>query len=499
MHTPVDARARADAHRLSWVTILAYVAPSLSLAAVGMPLVVHLPQFYASKEIGLTMAATGAAFGFMRLLDVFIDPIAGYVSDQLRTKWGRRRPMMALGTPLLALGLWMVFVPGGPVSVYHLSFWLFVMYLGWSMTVIPHLSWGSELSGEYHERSRVYGFSQASTVAGMVGVLFLPAILEWTGVHDHGVQIMAMAAFAVVTLIPTAYWCVFGVPEPEVKLKTRAGFFPTLKFVLSNGAMRRVILVDLVESMNQGLRGLLFFYFTGAALAVPHASNTLLLIYFLTGVLCIPIWIALSRRIGKHRALMAAYAYSLCVAPILLFIPAGDTVAVGIALALSGATYGAPAFLIRSMMADVADADSATNNTERAGLMYSFLALTSKLGIALPALGLPLLAVIGFDPKAAAIDASTAENLRIFYIALPVLFALTCFVLVRGYPIGEREHRELREEIERRRRESKAGEHLESSILAASGVYAEATTTVPTPSDDPLDPPGDESDEPKNG
>ncbi|HTQ15653.1 MAG TPA: MFS transporter [Rhizomicrobium sp.] len=468
--------------RVDLSRIVTYALPSFALAAVGMPLVVHLPAFYASSEVGLGLAA-GSVFGFMRLLDVFVDPTCGYISDQIHTRFGRRRPMLALGAPLLALGLWMVFVPGGPVSAVHLGFWLFVMYLGWSMCVIPHLSWGSELSGAYHERSRIYGWVQALTVAGMVGVLVIPAILEIAGVHDHGTQIMAMAAFSVATLLPGVALCVIFVPEPEVKLGTRAGFFRTLKFVLRNRAMRRVILIDLVEGMNQGMRGVMFFYFADIVLALPRAANSLLLLYFVSGVLCMPVWMKLSRRLGKHRALMAAYVYGCCMSPLMFFIPPGNVMFAAVVLVVTGVTYGAPAFLIRSMMADVADADAAENNTERAGLMYSFLALTAKLGIALPALALPVLGLLGFNPNAAHFAPQVVSNLRAFYILVPVGLALTCLAIAAGYPIGEREQRALRAEVDRLRAGS-GGERQapgEGDIMA--GIVAVRADAPPTDSD----------------
>lgn len=452
--------------RIGTLRVLAYVLPSFALAAVGMPLVVHLPQFYASREVGLSLTATGAIFAGLRFFDVFVDPVAGYASDQWRTPFGRRRPMMVLGAPLLAIGIWMVFVPGGPVTPLHLGFWLFAMYLGWSTTLIPHLSWGSELSGEYHERSRIYGWMQAATVTGMVGVLVLPAILEHAGVRQHSIQIMWMAIFSIAMLLPGVAWCVSTVPEPPVTLKTRAGLLPTLRFVLSNGAMRRVIAVAFLEALNQGTRGVTFFYFAGIGLGVPQAANTLLLVYFVTGVACIPIWIALSRRIGKHRTLIAAYAYGLCISPLLFVVPAGNVLAIGVALALTGSTYGASDFLIRSMMADVADADAAQNNAERAGLMYSFLTLTAKLGIASAALALPALAFLGFDPKAAHFSPQIVETLRIFPIAIPMALAAVSLFLVVGYPIGEREQRALRDEIERRR------------ALGSTDVSANATTVL---------------------
>jgi Na+/melibiose symporter-like transporter len=326
-----------------------------------------------------------------------------------------------------------------------------LMYVGWSATVIPHLSWGSELSPDYHERSRIYGWSQFSTVAGMMLVLVLPAILENAGITQRATQITAMAIFAIAMLVPSVVLCLAAVPEAKVKLSTRASLWPTLKFVLGNHAMRRVMALDLLEALNQGARGATFFFFANLALSLPRYSNTLLLTYFLSGVVCLPLWIALARRIGKHQALSVSYVYGLCTAPLIYFIPAGNFGFALVGLALAGVSYGAPAFLIRAMMADVADADAVQNNAERAGLMYSFLSLTSKFGLGWSVfIAFAILNAFGFDPKMAHPPAPVLDHLRLVYVLVPAALALVCLLLALRYPIDEHEQRRLRDEIEQR-------------------------------------------------
>jgi GPH family glycoside/pentoside/hexuronide:cation symporter len=465
-------------HRLSALHLLAYVLPSIPLAAVGLPLAVHLPQFYASRAIGLGMSITGVIFAVMRIFDVFIDPITGYWSDRWRTRFGRRRPLIMLGAPILALGIWMVFVPGGPVGVAHLCFWLFVMYLGWSMTVIPHLSWGAELSPDYHERSRVYGWSQVSTLVGFLGVLIVPAILEH-GKASESLQVMSMAIFAIVLLLPSIALCLGLVPEPEVKLRTHAPLIPTLRFLLKNRAIRSVMAVDLIESTNQGARGAMFIYFARFALGEPKWGSSLLLIYFVSGIVFIPGWIALSRRIGKHRTLICCYVYGILSAPMLFLIPPGDLkVAIPIFI-LTGVTYGAPAFLLRSMMADVADADAAENGAERAGLMYSFLSLTSKFGLGWAVgIAFPILALMGFDPKQVNPPAAI-EHMRIFYILLPMLLASLSLSVMLGYPLDETRQRALRDAIEMRRRtHTSADDFMPPGLLPGGAALASDSEAV---------------------
>ncbi len=467
-----SAAPSASGRRVPWFQIFSYVAPSLPLAAVGMPLVVHLPQFYASHEVGIPLAMTGFVFMVLRMIDVFFDPLAGFVSDRWRTRWGRRKPMMALGTPLLAIGLWFVFVPGGPVSPWYLGFWLFVMYLGWSSTVIPHLSWGAELSTEYHERSRIYGWSQASTVIGMVGVLVLPAILENAGTFSMAAQVMAMAVFSIVFLLPTVVLNLWFVPEPEVKLNTHAGILPTIRFLMNNGSFWRVIGADLLVSTSAGATGAMFFFFSRLALDLPKISGTLLLAYFVTGCVCIPLWIRLAHRVGKHRALMVSFVYSCLTMPILLFVPAGSFAWALAAFLVIGINYSAPTFLLRSMMADIADADTAETNAERAGVMYSFLALTAKLGFAI-AVGVTFsaLSAVGFDPKIVNTP-EAIDHMRMVYVIIPVVVHLLGLAVLYGYKLDETKQRRLREEIEQRR---------SAPHPASPGIYAAdpVTGTVP--------------------
>lgn len=477
----MTTRGFADdrAGRIGTYHLLAYILPAVPLAALGMPVVVHLPQFYASREMGLSLGVTGAVFSLMRILDVFIDPVMGYWSDRWRTRFGRRRPLVLLGAPILALGIWMTFVPGGPVSVVHLCFWLFVMYFGWSMTLIPHLSWGAELSSDYHERSRVYGWSQVATILGFAAVLVAPAILEHGARASMSEQVFSMAVFAIAVLIPAVLICVATVPEPPIRLGTHAKLMPTLAFLLKNEAIRRVMAVDLIESTSQGARGAMFFFFIRIALDLPRWAGTLLLVYFLSGVICVPLWILLSRRIGKHKALLASYVYTFATAPLLFLLPKGDMGLTLLVLAINGVNYGAPAFLLRAMMADVADADTAENNAERAGLMYSFLSLTSKFGLGWSVgIAFAALSWMGFDPKIVNVS-QAIEHMRLFYIVLPVACGILNMVVMLGYPLDEARQRNLRAEIERRREFAKPpGAERSSDVMSAAGGLASHSNSL---------------------
>jgi Na+/melibiose symporter-like transporter len=94
--------------RSSW-TLAAFAAPSLPLAALGLPLVVYLPEYYVS-ELGLSLSVVGSAFLLVRVADIILDPILGGMMDRTRTGIGRFRPWLAAAAPVLMLAAYFLFM-----------------------------------------------------------------------------------------------------------------------------------------------------------------------------------------------------------------------------------------------------------------------------------------------------------------------------------------------------------------------------------------------------
>ena len=96
--------------RLPLSQLLSYGAPGFAIAALGLPLYVYLPSFYAS-EVGVSLATVGAILWLARIFDVITDPLIGTLSDRLSLPGGRRKPWAAVGAPLLLVGCWFLFIP----------------------------------------------------------------------------------------------------------------------------------------------------------------------------------------------------------------------------------------------------------------------------------------------------------------------------------------------------------------------------------------------------
>ena len=99
----------------------AYGILGLPLAALGLPMVVYLPPHYAALP-ALGTGIVGAIIFVARLFDMGTDPLIGWASDRFPTRWGRRKPWIVAGTPLLMLAAWFLFVPPESAGRLYLLF-----------------------------------------------------------------------------------------------------------------------------------------------------------------------------------------------------------------------------------------------------------------------------------------------------------------------------------------------------------------------------------------
>src|SRR5690348_1559963 len=150
-----------------------FAAASIPTAAVATPLSVYIPNYYTS-HLALPLAVVGGVVALVRLIDLGFDLLIGIAINATRTPFGRFKPWMMAGAPVLAVSVYAIFMAEPGVTAAYLGIWLLVLYSGWSMVSVGHASWAAALFPEYHARSRIYGLMQAVGVGGLVGILLLP-------------------------------------------------------------------------------------------------------------------------------------------------------------------------------------------------------------------------------------------------------------------------------------------------------------------------------------
>ena len=138
------------------------------------PAIVFIPRFYAS-DVGVPLAMVGMFILIARIVDVFTDPLMGYISDRTRTRIGRRRPWVILATPIMMLSIYRLYMPPEGVDGWYMFGWMVLLGIGTTMMLIPYYAWGAELSTDYNERSRVTGWRAGLGAFGQLTAQAVPA------------------------------------------------------------------------------------------------------------------------------------------------------------------------------------------------------------------------------------------------------------------------------------------------------------------------------------
>jgi Na+/melibiose symporter-like transporter len=469
---------------------------------VGLPMAVYLPAVYADSEgFGLSLAFVGLVLVFARLFDGITDPIVGFISDRIRTPWGRRKPFVLLGMPIYIFGICMLFIPPvtfSEINVMGLSFnsgypWMLVMlvivYIGATIKDVPYSAWGAELSPDYNERTLVTSWRESFSVTGALIGAFTPAIIFFFG-YTRPADAVFFLSIAIAVVMPVLVLnTVISVPEFKIveASKDKISLKDSLKYVWRNAPYRRLVIAFLFSTIGAAMTNTLSFFFVKHVLLAGDLFGFYLAPYFVSQLVAIPLWFKLSRRIGKHRATMVAIGWYalwssliplIAIAPLVWFdafqiqhlltflpedsyhstiayfegVPTGKFLFFILVMCLKGSSIGALSALPYAMAADVVDLDAAKTGKRQGGAYFSIWSMTRKLAYALGLfIGTSLVVFWGFDSLADPLNTTNTPfsliMLAVTYSVIPALFKFMAMPLFWNYPLTEEKVLEIQGDL----------------------------------------------------
>jgi GPH family glycoside/pentoside/hexuronide:cation symporter len=447
-----EPKTRAKAERLALGAIVTYSLPPLGLGFMFMLVSLLLLKF-STDVLLIAPAAMGTIFMVGRLWDAVSDPLAGYLSDRTRSRWGRRRPFMALSALPIGLTFWMMWAPPASLEGGGLVAWMACAVLGFysamTLMIVPHTSLGAELTTSYHDRTRVFGVRQVAWNLGTFVTLF--AMFEFTRSSDPrslAGNLALAAALATALLIVFSVWRV----RERADFAGRGGTNPYAAFadVLANPHARLLLFVFFVESMGGATVGVLTIYFSEYVLATPDWTVWYIGAYFVSATLSIPLWVPLSRRTGKKKLwFFSMIGTGLGFGSCFLLAEGMTWQLVGIATLL-GMAAGCGNVVAPSIQADIIDWDEHATRERKEGAYFAAwnFVYKSATGLTLGLTGFVLQAA-GFEPNAV-----QSEGARFAIRSLYSLFPLVCYglgaFLFLGFSFNEKEYAAVRRDIDSR-------------------------------------------------
>lgn len=442
--------------------------------------------------LGVPPWLISTALMLLRILDAVSDPFFGWLSDNTRSRFGRRRPYILIGSILAGIGLPLLFwiAPGWGNTNFHLNliiwsgdlqvsryFWfmlgssaLFVPVM--SCFNMPYQSLGAELTPDYHERTSVMMYRNIIQQVVCVGLYFAPQFTTsgWfadprTGKPNIllGAQVytaalgglIIIAGVSVFALVRERYYRnVVARKQEEISLKE------TIWMALKCQPFRVQLVITLAYAIGTSMTGTLSFYDTAyyvcrGDIALAGRWNAWMGISGMAlGLPGILLFGYLARRMGKPATMMVVL-FTSCLAfagTWWFYDPRTPWLQL---FATASFSFSAAAFwtLLGSINADVMDYDELETGKRREGAFASCSSWIMKFGLAAGAgtCGL-LLSATGFDAKLEGAQAAhTLLMIRLLVAGVPILgFVLAILALMR-FPLTQERMREIRLQLEQRR------------------------------------------------
>ena len=423
------------AARPTSLQLAAYGALGLPLAMAALPIYVHVPKFYADT-LGLSLAGVGAILLAARIVDAVQDPFFGWWSDRVRARGASRWAFVGAGAPLLALGMAGLFNPPAAGSA-GLAAWLVanlvLVYSAFSLVTVSYQAHGAEISDDVAERTRVTAWREGFALAGVFLAAALPEALRQSMGEREG---FARFALLFAPLVVVGAWLTIRGSPPAHSRLPPAGTAALGSFTipLANASFRRLLAVFVLNGIAAAIPATLVLFFIEEVVGRPELAPAFLIAYFAAGAAGLPLWVWLSRRIGKGRSWLAAMALSIAAFVWAFFVGPGDVAAYFAICLLSGVGLGADLALPPSLLADVIDEDEARGAGRNEGAYFGLWSLTTKLNLALAAgIALPLLQGFGFSPG----GANSPQALLVLaavYALLPCALKVLAALALAGSP-----------------------------------------------------------------
>ena len=376
---------------LSRPGLWSYGALGLPLAMAALPIYVHVPKYY-GDTLGLDLAVVGAILLALRLIDCLTDPLLGTWSD----RFGMRPRLIGWTLAPLGLATIALFSPPSEAGGVGLGWWLAaslaIVHAAYSLATINHHAWGSELSSEPHERTRVTATREGLALGGVLVAAVVPGLFA-----DPTSGMEALSWVLGAMLLICGGWTVLRGPRPRLShASAQASTRVALRAALGVPRFRRLLAVYLVNGTAAAMPATLVLFFIKDVIGAESMQGWFLALYFCAGAAAMPLWVAIAGRFGKARAWIAAMLLAVATFVWAAVLGPGDAAAFLFICAASGIALSADLALAPSMLADAIDEGPAG---VRAGTYFGLWTLATKLNLALAAgTALPLVQWLGYSP-----------------------------------------------------------------------------------------------------
>jgi len=466
------------------------------------------------ENLGFSGIMVGIAYFLPKFYDAILDLVMGYVTDNTKSKWGRRRQYVLAGAIILGISfalMWQLY-PENSLT-YNFIYFLgisFIFYTGLTIFSIPYVAMGYEMSDDFHERTNIMATSQLIGQLAWVLAPWLWVIKADPNLFPSAVNpaladgVLATRTLAIYVAIASAILAAipaFFIPSKSslnenyspIDFKGILGSFGEIKEGLKASIeikpFRKICIATfLIFNAFQTTAGFSYFIIKYYLFKGNEEGFGLWPTLFgcvgalITTVVVIPIVARMSKIMGKKKAFLLSQGISIVgyILLFLLFVP-GKPYLFLFALPFFSFGIGSLFTLMMSMTSDVIDIDELNTGKRREGSLGAIYWWMVKFGTAVAGLlsGL-ILSLVAFQSNASTQTDETMFWLRIFFVGIPIIGTLTAIWAMKDYDIDEAKALEVRDLIDKRKRKDKkqSSAYLPGKLLSLDSNSSDLNTPM---------------------
>lgn len=391
--------------------------------------------FYYVDHLGVQPALIGLAMVIHGIFGAILNPLIGYISDNTRSRWGRRLPYITFGMIPLAAAFTMIWIPFG--SGTNLFWYFLIMVLLYDIFyILVVLNWTSlfpEMFTKLQDRTLVSSWRQMIGIIGMiVGVALPPIIYGQIGWAAMGIL------FGCLSLIFLAV-SLFGSKEPKHSRPPAHSipFLSSLRYTFTNKAFVTYVFGSFFVQLTFALLPAAIPFFTKYVLLnKDDAFNTILLgTIFVIAMPMVYVWGRIANKWGTRKTIMTAAAlYMIALMP---FAFVTGSVSSIIAAGFVGVCLAGLIVLLDVLIAEIVDDDETRTGERREGMYFGMNGFIMRWGVSLQAVIMSgILEGTGYNADLAVQPDATVFGIRMMLSGIPVVCLLFGILFYYFYPLG---------------------------------------------------------------
>ena len=439
--------------KLSLKTRLGYGIGDIAICLYWSGVGLYLLYFY-TDVVGISPSMAGLIYGIGMLWDALTDPFMGYIAERTRTKWGVYRPYLLFGNLPLALSFILLFwVPPfeGSMLFFFLLFTNLLHRTCFTLVSVPFSSLTPRITSDSQERTNLTGFRMmgAQTGTNLMALLAFP-IIFWVGGENESLGFVVLASLAGLTAMAIHAITFVTVKEPENDQgieRVGGSLSEAASAIGKNGPFWLVFSATLIVGITTIFFGNNLIYYTKYALDLHEYQGTILFTSGIVAFLSIPIWWAISNKLGKKITWLISSSITLTALMVFYIYPITLLNELLVLVAFIGFGSGAGGILFWSMLPDTIEYGEVHTGVRSESSLYGFMTFAQKGSIAFAIIILGVvLDAIGFQANEIQ-SKNTIDDMKAIMTLIPSIGVAISLIIIYFYPIDAKMHKELLEQL----------------------------------------------------